>query len=98
MKIKTFVRHGVAAFSMAAFLGSGFSVQAGQVVWVRAQPMDYFRARGLVPPGYFSKGESQKPVTVAVSKSGQGLGQQQPTASKAAKKGTQRVRSAKKTP
>jgi hypothetical protein len=92
MKIKTLLRHGVAALSVAAFFGVGLPVEANQLVWVRAQPLNYFKVRGLVPPGYFSKAESQKPATVALSKSGQGLGAQKPTAFKAAKPGTQRGR------
>ena len=93
--MKTLVKLGIAALAMGAFFGADRSVRAGEVTWVRAQPLNFFRAKGLVPPGYFSKNQSQKPATVAVSKSGQGLGAQQPTA----KKGTQqRVHSAKKTP
>jgi hypothetical protein len=40
--------------------------------------VDFFRAKGLVPPGYFSPAQNQKPATVGLSKSGRGLGAPQP--------------------
>jgi hypothetical protein len=95
MKITTIVRLGVAALVMGALFGGGLPVKADQLVWVRAQKLDYFRARGLMPPGSYSHDENQKPATIAVTKAGQGLRDQKQTASKAAKKSTQRVRSAK---
>ena len=76
---------------MGAFSGVGLPVRADQVVWVRAQQLDFWRARGLVPPGSYS---NEKPVTIAVNKAGQGVGEQKQTTSKAAKKGTQHARSA----
>jgi hypothetical protein len=97
MQMKTMVKFGVAALAMGAFFQVSLPAKAGNVVWVRAQPVDYFRARGLVPPGYYSKNESQKPATVAVSKSGHGIGGQKP-ASKAGETRTRQDRSAKKTP
>ena len=93
MKITSIVRFGVAALAMGAFSGVGLPVRADQVVWVRAQQLDFWRARGLVPPGSYSQNESQKPATIAVNKAGQGVGEQKETTSKAAKKGTQHVRS-----
>jgi hypothetical protein len=96
MKIKTIVRLGVAALVMGALFAVGLPVRADQLVWVRAQPVDYFRARGLRPPGSYSHNENQKPATIAVNKAVQGVGDQKQTASKTAKKSTQHVRSAKK--
>ena len=101
MKITSIVRFGVAALVMGSSFGIGLPVKADQLVWVRAQQLDYFRARGLMPPGSYFHNENQKPATIAVTKiavtkAGQGLGDQKQTASKAAKKSTQRVRSAKK--
>jgi hypothetical protein len=93
MKITSIVRFGVAALAMGAFSGVGLPVRADQVVWVRAQQLDFWRARGLVPPGSYSQNENQKPATIAVNKAGQGVGEQKETTSKAAKKGTQHVRS-----
>ena len=90
MKITSIVRFGVAALAIGAFSGVGLPVEADQVVWVKAQQLDFWRARGLVPPGSYS---NEKPATIAVSKAGQGVGEQKPTTSKAAKKGTQHVRS-----
>jgi hypothetical protein len=96
MKITSIVRFGVAALAIGAFFGVRLPVKADQLVWVRAQQLDYFRARGLMPPGSYSHSENQKPATIAVNKAGQGVGEQKQTTSKAAKKGTQHVRSAKK--
>jgi hypothetical protein len=93
MKITSIVRFGVAALAMGAFSGVGLPVRADQVVWVRAQQLDFWRARGLVPPGSYS---NEKPATIAVTKAGQGIGEQKQTTSKAAKKATHPVRSAKK--
>ena len=94
MKITSIVRFGVVALAMGAFSGVGLPVRADQLVWVRAQQLDFWRARGLVPPGSYSHNENQKPATIAVSKAGQGVGEQKQTTSKAAKKGTQHARSA----
>ena len=96
MKIRSIVRFAVAAFVMGASFGVGLPVKADQLVWVRAQQLDYFRARGLMPPGSYFHNENQKPATIAVNKAGQGVGDQKKTASKTAKKSTQHVRSAKK--
>jgi hypothetical protein len=91
MKIKTIVRIGVAALAMGAFFGVSFPVRAGELVWVRAQPLNYFKVRGLVPPGSYSHMENQKPATIAVNKAGQGVGERKQVASKAAKKTTKHV-------
>ena len=88
MKITTIVRFGVAALVMGAFFGVGLPVKADQLVWVRAQPLDYFKVRGLVPPGSYSHNENQKPATIAVNKGGQGVGEQKQATSKPAKKST----------
>jgi hypothetical protein len=93
MKITSIVRFAVTAFAMGAFYGVGLPVKADQLVWVRAQQLDFWRARGLVPPGSYSHNENQEPATIAVNKAGQGVGEQKQTTSKAAKKGTQHVRS-----
>ena len=75
MKIKTIGRIGVAALAMGAFFGVSFPVRAGELVWVRAQPLNYFQVRGLVPPGSYSHDDNQKPATIAVKKSGKGVGE-----------------------
>jgi hypothetical protein len=79
---------------MGAFFEVGHPVKADQLVWVTAEKPDFWRARGLVPPGSYSQNDSQKPATIAVSKAGQGVGEQNQTTSKAAKKGTRHVYSA----
>src|SRR5215831_12460541 len=76
MKITSIIRFGVAALAMGAFFGFGLPVRADQIVWVRAQQMDFWRARGLVPPGSYSHSENKKPATIAVTKAGQGVGEQ----------------------
>jgi hypothetical protein len=96
MKITSIVRFGVAALAIGAFSGVGLPVSAGQLVWVRAQPLNYFKVRGLVPPGSYSHNENQKPATIAVNKAGQGVGEQKRTMTKPAKKNTQHISSAKK--
>jgi len=96
MKITSIARFGVAALVMGASFGVSVPVSADQLVWVRAQQLDYFRARGLMPPGAYFHNENQKPATIAVNKAGQGIGDQKQTTSKTAKKSTQHVRSAKK--
>jgi hypothetical protein len=96
MKITSIVRFGVAALAMGAFFGVGLPAKADQLVWVRAEKLDFWRARGLVPPGSYSQDQSQKPATIAVNKAGQGVGEQKQTTSKAAKKSAQHIRSPKK--
>jgi hypothetical protein len=68
MKLTTIVRFGVAALVMGALFGVGLPVKADQLVWVRAQPLNYFKVRGFVPPGSYSHNENQKPATIAVNK------------------------------
>ena len=96
MKTTSIVRFAVAALVMGSSFGIGLPVKADQLVWVRAQQLDYFRARGLTTPGAYFHNENQKPATIAVNKAGQGVGDQKQTASKTAKKSRQHVRSAKK--
>jgi hypothetical protein len=75
MKITTIVRFGVAALVMGALFGVGLPVKADQLVWVRAPKLNYFEVRGLVPPGSYSHDDNQKPATIAVQKSGKGVGE-----------------------
>jgi hypothetical protein len=92
MKIISFVRFGFGALALAMFFGVSLPVRADQLVWVRAQQLDYFRARGLMPPGSYSHNENQKPATIAVNKGGQGVGEQKQATSKPAKKSTHTVK------
>jgi hypothetical protein len=91
MKITTIIRSGIAAFVMGGLFGVGLPVKAGPLVWVRTQKLDYFRARGLLPPGSYSH-QNKKPATIAVTKARQGIRDQKQTASKSAKRSTQGVR------
>jgi hypothetical protein len=91
MKITTIVRFGVGALALGTFFGVSLPVRADQLVWVRAQPLNYFKVRGLVPPGSY-----QQSTTIAVNKGGQGVGEQKQTTSKPAKKNTQHINSVKK--
>src|SRR5258707_1849794 len=85
--MKNIVQFGLAALAAGAFL----------VLPGKAETPDIFTKHGLPLPGaYFKNKESQKPATVAVSKSGQGVGEQKQTASKAGKKHTKSVHSTKK--
>src|SRR2546430_8565046 len=83
------IRWWLAALLTGAFLG---------VAWLsRAETSDTFTRHGLPIPGaYFKNKESQQPATVAVSKSGKGVGDQKQAAPKAGKKHTKSVQSNKK--
>jgi hypothetical protein len=85
--MKTTIKFGVALLATGAFLGTALPSKADT---------DAFTKHGLPIPGaYFAQKESQNAATVAVSKSGQGIGEQKQTVSKVGKKRTQHVRSTK---
>jgi hypothetical protein len=85
--MKTIVQSGLAALAVGAFL----------VLSGKAETPDIFTKHGLPIPGaYFKSKESQQPATVAVSKSGQGVGDQKQAAHKPGKKHTKSVHSTKK--
>jgi hypothetical protein len=85
--MKTIVQFGLAAVAAGAFL----------VLPGKAETPDTFTRHGLPIPGaYFKNTESQQPATVAVSKSGQGVGDQKQAAPKAGKKHTKSAHSTKK--
>src|SRR5260370_33743950 len=86
MKITTIVRFGVATLAMGAIFGVGLPVRADQLAWARAQKLNYFKVRGLVPPGSYSHNENQKSATIAVNKAGQGVGEKKQTTSKLGQK------------
>jgi hypothetical protein len=81
MKTKTIIKFGMAALAMGVFFGVNLpvKVKADQVVWVRAPKLNYFEARGLVPPGSYSHDDKQKAAAIAVNKAGQGVGEQKQT-------------------
>jgi hypothetical protein len=81
--MNTIIKFGLAAFAAGAF----------STLPSKAETPDTFTRHGLPIPGaYFKNKESQQPATVAVSKSGKGVGEQKQTTSKAAKKQTKHVR------
>jgi hypothetical protein len=83
-QMKTIVQFGLAVFAVAAF----------SALPSKAETPDIFTKHGLPLPGaYFKNKESQQPATIAVSKSGQGVGEQKQSASKAGKKHPRHVRS-----
>jgi hypothetical protein len=84
IQMKTILRFGLATLTVGAFLGGA--------VLSNAETPDIFTKHGLPVPGvYFKNQESQQPATVAVSKAGQGVGDQKTF--KAAKKQTRHVHS-----
>ena len=71
------------------FMASSLSVMA-------ADQLDSWKVRGLTRPGaWFAKNTTEKPVTIGLSKSGQGVGEQKNTESQAGKKSKHPVGSAK---
>jgi hypothetical protein len=89
----TIIRLGLAALAAGAFLASTVPGTAGEFV---DSNTNYFLKHGLPIPGEsFKKKESQQPATIAVSKSGNGVGEQKKATSKAAKKPIKKARPAK---
>jgi hypothetical protein len=85
IQTKNIVNFGFATFVAAALLGNTPSA--------KAETPDIFTKHYLPIPGaYFAKTESQKAVTVAISKSGKGLGVQKKAASKTGKNRAQQTR------
>ncbi len=80
--MKTIVQFGLAALAVGAF----------STLPTKAETPDTFTRHGLPIPGaYFKNRESQQPASVAVSKSGQGVGDQKLAAPKAGKMPTKSV-------
>jgi len=72
--MNTIIKFGLAALAAGAF----------STLPSKAETPDTFTRHGLPIPGaYFKNKESQQPATVAVSKSGKGVGEQKQTTSKA---------------
>jgi hypothetical protein len=67
-QMKNIIRFGLATLGMGAILGAALSS--------KAETPDIFTKHDLPIPGaYFAKHSSQKSTTVAISKSGQGVGE-----------------------
>jgi hypothetical protein len=89
IQTKSIIKFGLAALWIGAILGTTLPS--------KAETPDTFTRHGLPLPGaYFKNKGSQQPATIAVSKSGKGVGEQKQTLSKIGKKRTQSVRSTKK--
>lgn len=76
--MKTAIKFGLAALAAGTFFGTSLTVNADSPDATFA-----FTKHGLPVPGaYFKNSEIQQPATIAVSKSGQGIGQEKQTTSK----------------
>jgi hypothetical protein len=85
------IKSGLAAIAAGTILGSAVTVKADEYASEHSNP---FTKHGLPVPGaYFKSQENQQSATIAVSKSGKGVGQQ--TKSAAGEKGKS-LRSTKK--
>jgi len=70
---------------LMTLLAGGFIASSLPVI--AAEQLDSWKVRGLSRPGaWFAKNTIEKPVTIGLSKSGQGVGEQKSTKSKAGKK------------
>lgn len=81
-KMNSIIKFGLPILAAGAFFGSTVAVKADEYASELSNP---FTKHGLPVPGaYFKSKENQQPATIAISKSGQGVGQQ--TKSTAGKK------------
>jgi len=84
----------LAALAAGAFFGGTLPVNADQYA---SQLSNRFTKHGLPVPGvYFKAKENQQATTIAVSKTGQGVGEGKQPVSKVEKKRTHHVRSTAK--
>jgi hypothetical protein len=85
--MNTIIKFGLAALAAGAFSTLPSKADTPDL----SNP---FTRHGLPIPGAYFKNKESQPATVAVSKSGKGVGEQKQTTSKAGKKHTKHVRSA----
>jgi hypothetical protein len=84
--MKTIAKFGLAALAAGVFFGGTLLANADQYASQLSNP---FTKHGLPVPGaYFQARENQQAATVAVSKSGQGVGEGKQPVSKVDKKRT----------
>jgi len=83
--IQKVFKYWVATFVTGAFLGAALLGEA-------ETPDTFTRHHLPIPGAYFAKKESQKAVTVAIGKSGKGVGVQKQAASKTGKARAQQTR------
>jgi len=103
--MKTIAKFGLAALAAGALWAGALPSKAG-FVWISpsshlpadtSDPSNPFTKHGLPIPGaYFKAKESQQSTTVAVSKSGQGVGEGKQAVPNVEKKRTHHVRSTTK--
>ena len=92
--MKTITKFGFAVLAAGAIFGSTLPANADQYVSELSNP---FTKHGLPVPGaYFKAKENQQATTVAVSKSGQGVGEGKQPVPKVEKKRIHHVRSTTK--
>ena len=90
--MKTIANFGLAALAAGTFLVTALPSRADT-----ADASSAFKKHGLPVPGaYFKAKESQQVTTLAVSKSGKGIGEGKQTVSKVEKKSSNHVRSTTK--
>jgi len=66
---------------LITLLAGGF--MASSLAVMAADQLDSWKVRGLTRPGaWFAKNTTEKPVTIGLSKSGQGVGRQENTSLK----------------
>ena len=88
--MKTTVKVGLMTLLVGGFMACNLPAMA-------ADQFDSWKIRGLTRPGaWFAKNTTEKSVTIGLSKSGQGVGEQKYTKSQAGKKSTHQVGSVKK--
>jgi len=81
------IKFGLATLAAGALFGTTFSAKADEYASELSNP---FTKHGLPVPGaYFKNRENPQPATIAVSKSGKGIGEKNQTASKPSKKSRQ---------
>jgi hypothetical protein len=75
--MKTTVKVGLMTLLAGGLVASTLAVTA-------AEQLDSWKVRGLVRPGaWFAKNTTEKPMTIGLSKSGQGVGKEKSTKSHA---------------
>jgi hypothetical protein len=83
--MKTTMKAGLMTLLAGSLVASSLSVTA-------SEQLDYWKVRGLTRPGaWFAKNTTEIPMTIGLSKAGQGVGKQKSTNFHAGKKDTQQV-------
>ena len=84
--MKTIAKIGLVTLAVGVGMAGSLPAKADQ-------PVDYWSVRGLTRPGaWFQKYNTEKPATIGVNKSGQGVGEQKPAKSEVGKKRSPHLR------